>query len=93
MNRDTKAFTGVIDAATFTSVNGQQWVDRVRRRASSDDEIVRCTSPVVKQRHSSNTVEYPQVPFIERSSAILIERDDRFQSRGEFFKSQAQLGH
>ena len=45
----------------------------------------------MKQRQSSNTVERPQVPFIERSSTILIERDDRFPSRGEFFKSQAQL--
>ena len=31
--------------------------------------------PIVKQRQSSNTVEHPQVPFIERSS----------------IKSQAQL--
>ena len=31
------------------------------------------------------------MPFIERSSTILIERDDRFPSRGEFFKSQVQL--
>ena len=46
---------------------------------------------IVKQRQSSNTVECLQVPFIERSSTILIERDDRFPSRGEFFKSQAQL--
>ena len=46
---------------------------------------------IVEQRQSSNTVECPQVPFIERSSTILIERDDRFPSRGEFFKSQAQL--
>ena len=44
----------------------------------------------MKQRQSSNTVERPQVPFIERSSTILIERDDRFPSREEFFKSQAQ---
>ena len=46
---------------------------------------------VVKQRQSSNTVECPQVPFIERSSKILIDRNDRFPSREEFFKSQAQL--
>ena len=45
----------------------------------------------MKQRQSSNTVGRPQVPFIERSSTILIERDDMFPSRGEFFKSQAQL--
>ena len=45
----------------------------------------------MKQRQSSNNVERPQVPFIERSSTILIERDNRFPSRGEFFKSQAQL--
>ena len=31
------------------------------------------------------------MPFIERSSTILIERDDRFPPRVEFFKSQAQL--
>ena len=31
------------------------------------------------------------MPFIVWSSTILIERDDRFLSRGEFFKSQAQL--
>ena len=45
----------------------------------------------MKQRQSSNTVEHPQVPFIGRSSTILIERDNRFPSRGLFFKSQAQL--
>ena len=44
VNRDTKATTAVIDAATFTSVNGQQWLNLVRGRASSDDEIERCTS-------------------------------------------------
>ena len=33
---------------------------------------------IVKQRQSSNTVVCPQVPFIERSSTILIERDDKF---------------
>ena len=44
VNRDAKAITAVIDAATFTSVNGQQWVNLVRDRASSDDEIERCTS-------------------------------------------------
>ena len=45
----------------------------------------------MKQRQSSNTVERPQVPFVERSSTILIERDNRSPSRGEFFKPQAQL--
>ena len=45
----------------------------------------------MKQRQSSDTVERPQAPFIERSSMILIERDDRFPSRGEFVKSSAQF--
>ena len=44
VNRDTKATTAVIDAAAVTSVNGQKWVNFVRDRASSDDEIERCTS-------------------------------------------------
>ena len=30
VNRDTKATTAVIDAATFTSVNGQKWMNLVR---------------------------------------------------------------
>ena len=44
VNRDVKAVTAVIDAATFISVNGQKWVNLVRGRASSDDEIERWTS-------------------------------------------------
>ena len=44
VNRDAKPFIEVIDAATLTSVNAQQWVNLVRDRASSDDEIARCTS-------------------------------------------------
>ena len=44
VNRDAKPTTAVIDAAAFTSVNGQQWLNLVRGRASSDDEIERCTS-------------------------------------------------
>ena len=44
VNRDTKATTAVIDAATFTSVNGQKRMNLVRGRASRDDEIERCTS-------------------------------------------------
>ena len=44
VNRDTKATTAVIDAAAVTSVNGQKWMNLVRGRASSDDEIERCTS-------------------------------------------------
>ena len=37
VNRETKAITAVFDAATFTSVNGEKWVNLVRDRASSDD--------------------------------------------------------
>ena len=44
VNRETKATTAVIDAASVTSVNGQKWMKLVRGRASSDDEIERCTS-------------------------------------------------
>ena len=38
VNRDAKPLTAVIDAATFTSLNGQKWMNL------SDDEIERCTS-------------------------------------------------
>ena len=44
VNRDAKPTTAVIDAAMFTSVNGQKWMNFVRDRASSDDEIERCIS-------------------------------------------------
>ena len=44
VNRNAKPLTAVKDAATFTSVNGHKWMNLVRGRASSDDEIERCTS-------------------------------------------------
>ena len=44
VNRDAKPTIAVIDAATFTSVNGQKWLNLVRDRTSSDDEIERWTS-------------------------------------------------
>ena len=37
VNRDAKPIAAVIDAATFTSVNGQKWMNLVRDRASGDD--------------------------------------------------------
>ena len=53
VNRDTKAITAVIDAATFTSVNGQKWVDLVRGRAQATTRLrggrpYRETTTVVK---------------------------------------------
>ena len=44
VNRDAKPTTAVINAATFTSVNGQKWMNLVSDRASSDDKIEMCTS-------------------------------------------------
>ena len=44
VDRDTQHITAVIDAAAVASVNGQKWVNFVRDRASSDDEIERWTS-------------------------------------------------